>query len=77
MSGEEARRVAAKRDCFACKVIGAGGCFAGALYALYQRAQMPATNRNRHFLAALSVGQHSTSPCIFGIAVNNVCGALV
>ena len=52
-----AAEVHRKADCFACKLVGAGGCFAGAWYALFQRARMPATNRNRHWLGAIAVGE--------------------
>lgn len=45
-------------DCTSCKWIGAGGCFAGAAYAMFQRSQMPATNRNRQWLALLGVGEY-------------------
>lgn len=44
------------RDCFACKMTGAVGCFGGATYAMYQRAKMSPGNRNRHWLLALSIG---------------------
>ena len=44
-------------DCTSCKWIGAGGCFAGAAYAIHQRSQMPATNRNRQWLALIGVGE--------------------
>lgn len=57
------RRLSPSRDCFSCKIIGAGGCFAGALYAIYLRAQMPATRTSRHWLVALSVGQSSHDVC--------------
>ena len=43
-------------DCFACKMTGALGCFAGATYALYQRAQLPPGKKNRHWLTALGIG---------------------
>ncbi len=45
-------------DCASCKVIGAGGCFAGAMYAFYQRAHLPSTasNRNRQWLAMVGAG---------------------
>lgn len=43
-------------DCFSCKAIGAGGCFGGALYVLYERSKMSLTNKNRHWLLALSLG---------------------
>lgn len=46
-----------KADCFACKLVGAGGCFAGAWYALFERARMPVSNRNRHWLGAIAVGE--------------------
>lgn len=46
-----------KADCFACKLVGAGGCFAGAWYALFERARMPASNRNRHWLGAIAMGE--------------------
>lgn len=44
------------RDCFACKVTGAVGCFGGATYAMYHRAKMSPGNRNRHWLLAISIG---------------------
>ena len=47
-----------KTDCPACKLIGAGGCFAGAWYAMFERARLPSTNRNRHFLGAIAVGEY-------------------
>ena len=46
-------------DCTACRVVGAGGCFAGAIYAFHQRSQLPTTNRNRHWLAVIGLGQFS------------------
>ena len=46
-----------KADCPACKLIGAGGCFAGAWYALFERARLPANNRNRHWLGAIAIGE--------------------
>jgi hypothetical protein len=45
-----------KDDCFACKMTGAVGCFAGALFALHQRAQLPVGNKNRHWLMAIGTG---------------------
>ena len=50
---------AEKEDCTGCKVVGAGGCFAGAVYALHQRSQLAKSNRNRHWLAAIAFGKHS------------------
>ena len=44
-------------DCTSCKWIGAGGCFAGAAYAVFQRSKMPATNSNRQWLALIGVGK--------------------
>lgn len=44
-------------DCTSCRLVGAGGCFAGALYAVYERSKLPATNRNRHWLTAIGVGR--------------------
>ena len=46
-----------KADCPACKLIGAGGCFAGAWYALFERARLPVNNRNRHWLGAIAIGE--------------------
>lgn len=43
-------------DCFACKMTGALGCFAGATYALYQRAKLTPGHKNRHWLTALGIG---------------------
>lgn len=49
--------VSRKADCAACKLIGAGGCFAGAWYALFERARLPPNNRNRRWLGAIAVGE--------------------
>lgn len=46
-------------DCTSCKVIGAGGCFAGALYALHERSKVPITNKNRRWLTVIGIGKHS------------------
>ena len=46
-----------KADCSACRLIGAGGCFAGAWYALFERARLPANNRNRRWLGAIAIGE--------------------
>ena len=43
-------------DCTACKLVGAGGCFAGAAYAMYERAKIPVANKNRIWLSIISVG---------------------
>ena len=43
-------------DCTSCKLVGATGCFAGAAYAMYERAKIPAGNKNRVWLAVISVG---------------------
>lgn len=48
-----------KEDCMGCKMVGAGGCFAGAVYALHQRSQLPSGSRNRHWLAAITVGKNT------------------
>ena len=43
-------------DCTSCRYIGAGGCFAGAAYAMFERSKLPVVpNRNRHWLAAISI----------------------
>lgn len=55
---QEAASESRKADCPACKLIGAGGCFAGAWYAMFERARLPSTNRNRHFLGAIAVGEY-------------------
>ena len=47
-------------DCTSCKLVGATGCFAGAAYAMYERAKIPAGNKNRVWLAVISVGGY---PC--------------
>ena len=44
-------------DCTSCKVIGAGGCFAGGAYALYLRSKFPNTSTNRRWLAVLGIGR--------------------
>ena len=44
-------------DCTSCKLIGAGGCFAGAVYAVYERSKLPSTNKNRHWLTVIGVGR--------------------
>ncbi len=44
-------------DCTSCKLIGAGGCFAGAVYALYERSKLPLTNKNRRWLTVIGVGK--------------------
>ena len=56
-AAEEAVVVRVKEDCFGCRSVGAGGCFAGAVYLLYQRSQLPKINDNRHWLAALAFGK--------------------
>ena len=43
-------------DCTSCKVVGAGGCFAGALYAFHTRSTLASSNRNRHWLALVGAG---------------------
>ena len=43
--------------CGSCKAIGAGGCFAGAVYALFERSKLPSTNKNRHWLAVIGIGR--------------------
>ena len=43
-------------DCTSCKLVGAGGCFAGAAYALYERSRIPYTNKNRFWLSVVGVG---------------------
>jgi len=45
-------------DCQSCKLVGAGGCFAGAVYAFYQRNTLPAANRNRQWLAIIGTGMY-------------------
>ena len=45
------------KDCTGCKLVGTGGCFAGAVYAIYQRSQLPATNKNRKWLTVIAVGK--------------------
>ena len=45
-------------DCTACKLVGAGGCFAGAAYAMYERAKIPVAGKNRIWLSIISVGGH-------------------
>lgn len=42
-------------DCFSCKLVGAGGCFAASVYVAYERAKLPLQNRNRHWLTAICV----------------------
>lgn len=49
-------------DCTSCKLVGATGCFAGAAYAMYERAKIPAGNKNRVWLAVISVGGYSDLP---------------
>ncbi len=44
------------KDCFSCKLVGAGGCFGGALYVMYERSRLVKSNVNKHWLLALSVG---------------------
>ena len=43
-------------DCTSCKLVGAGGCFAGAAYALYERSRIAHTNKNRFWLTVVGVG---------------------
>ena len=50
-----------KQDCTACKVVGAGGCFAGAIYAMYVRAGTPPPSSNRHWLATIAIGTNLSS----------------
>lgn len=57
--GADARLNGRRADCAACRLVGAGGCFAGAWYALFQRARLPANNRNRHWLGAIAVGEYN------------------
>ena len=49
-------------DCTSCKLIGAGGCFAGAVYAVYERSKLPSTNKNRHWLTVIGVGRSMVWP---------------
>lgn len=44
-------------DCTSCKIIGTGGCFAGAMYALHERSKLPVSNRNRHWLGLIGIGK--------------------
>ena len=53
-TGGEVRNIP---DCTSCKAVGAGGCFAGAVYALYERSKLPVGNRNRHLLAVIGLGE--------------------
>ncbi len=57
----ELKRVAvmpeSNSDCASCKVIGARGCFAGAVYAFYQRAQLPTSKKHRQWLALVGTGE--------------------
>lgn len=43
-------------DCIGCKIVGAGGCFAGALYAFHERSKLSSSNRNRHWLGLIGAG---------------------
>ena len=42
-------------DCTSCRMVGAGGCFAGAAYALYERSKIPPNGRNRLWLSIVGV----------------------
>ena len=44
-------------DCTSCKLVGAGGCFAGAAYALYERSRLPPGGKNRVWLSVIGVGK--------------------
>ena len=44
-------------DCTSCKLVGAGGCFAGAAYALYERSRIPPGGKNRVWLSIIGVGK--------------------
>ena len=45
-------------DCTSCKMVGAGGCFAGAAYALYERSRIPQNSKNRLWLSVVGVGKY-------------------
>lgn len=45
-------------DCTSCKLVGAGGCFAGAVYALYERSKIPTGGKNRAWLTVIGVGEY-------------------
>ena len=53
-----------KHDCTSCKLVGAGGCFAGAVYAFYSRSQLPVSNSNRRWLAIIGLGE-GVGVCVF------------
>ena len=40
-------------DCIQCKIVGAGGCFAASLYAVYQRQKAPSM-KNRFVLSVIA-----------------------
>lgn len=43
-------------DCTSCRLVGAGGCFAGAVYAMYERSKLPSNSKNRIWLSVIGVG---------------------
>ena len=43
-------------DCTSCKLVGAGGCFAGAAYAMFERSKIPSSSKNRVWLSVIGVG---------------------
>ena len=54
---EQGRGKGSVPDCTGCKVVGAGGCFAGALYALHLRSKFPSSEKKfRFWLGALGLG---------------------
>lgn len=53
-------------DCVSCKMIGAGGCFAGALYVMYERNRMAPANKNRHWLLGISLGLYMYIYIVYG-----------
>ncbi len=56
-TAEEEHPTSSKPGCTGCKVVGTGGCLAGAVYAFSQRSKLPITSKNRHWLAAIGVGE--------------------
>ena len=53
MDSERRAVTTSDSDCLSCKLVGAGGCFAASVYALYQRQKAPGP-RNKLILGFIA-----------------------